>query len=114
MEAPSSMRQGSSRIDRRKGGASSRSGGLPWGGRPMTSAPDEVDLPLDVLERLDRVCERFEDHWRAGGVPRILDYLGGFDGAERRLLFREVLHADAELRRGGGPAPPPPPDRPPR
>jgi hypothetical protein len=68
----------------------------------MTSAPDEFDLPLDVLERLDRVCERFEEHWRAGGVPRILDYLGGFDRVERRLLFRELLHADAELRRGRG------------
>jgi hypothetical protein len=67
----------------------------------MTQTPDEFDLPLDVLERLDRVCKRFEDDWRAGGVPQIPDYLERL-GAERRLLFRELLHADAELRRGRG------------
>src|SRR3954449_6895345 len=66
------------------------------------TTPDELALPLEVLERLDRVCKRFENHWRAGEAPQILDYLEGFDGGERRLLFRELLYADAELRQAHG------------
>jgi hypothetical protein len=70
----------------------------------MTSSTpaDEPDLPLEILERIDAVCARFEADWRAGQVPRLADFLVGLDGAERRLLFRELLHIDAELRKARG------------
>ena len=68
----------------------------------MKPTPDEFALPLELLERLERVCMRFENDWRAGREPRIQDYLEGFDGTERRLLFRELLYADAELRQARG------------
>ena len=33
-------------------------------------------LPLSVAERIDDVCGRFESAWKAGGRPRLEDYLG--------------------------------------
>jgi hypothetical protein len=68
----------------------------------MTSPPDASELPLEVLERLDEVCARFEAAWQGGQEPALADYLTGVGEPERRLLFRELLHADAELRRARG------------
>ena len=38
-------------------------------------------LPLDVLDALDRVCDRFEAAWGRGERPRVEDYLGELDAS---------------------------------
>jgi serine/threonine protein kinase len=68
----------------------------------MTPGQDKSDQRLEVLERLDELCARFEAAWHAGREPRIEEYLAGMEEPERRLLFQELLHADAELRQARG------------
>lgn len=60
-----------------------------------------MPLPFDALERIDRVCTRFEECWRNGPRPDLRDFLAG-DGEERRALFRELLQVELEYRRKGG------------
>src|SRR5947209_7407392 len=48
-------------------------------------------------DRQEQVLERFEDAWRAGGRPRLKDYLDG-GGAERRSLLVDLVHADLHYR----------------
>src|SRR4051794_8226615 len=62
------------------------------------ASPDAARLPLDVVDRLDRICDRFDGAWRAGQTPRIEDYLGEVEEATRPLLFRELLAAEVERR----------------
>ena len=60
---------------------------------------DPGSLPPTVVDRIDRVCDRFEAAWRAGRRPRIEDYLGEAAGPERSALLRELLLAELECRR---------------
>ena len=55
------------------------------------SAYDGASLSLPALERTDRVCLELEAVWRAGQAPRIEDYLGEAQGAERNQLPRGPL-----------------------
>ncbi len=48
------------------------------------------------------MCEQFEAAWRAGGAPRIEDYLAGAEAADRKALLRELVALERELRRRGG------------
>jgi eukaryotic-like serine/threonine-protein kinase len=63
------------------------------------SSGNEESLPLDMLERIDAVCVRFEAAWGAGRSPRLEDFLGEATGAERAALFRELLAVELEYRR---------------
>ncbi len=67
----------------------------------MSSEPDstEFSLPLPVLERIDNRCLEFEAAWKAGEAPRIEDYLGDAQGAERGELLRQLLLLDLDYRR---------------
>ncbi len=56
-----------------------------------------MSLPLDVLERIDEACTRFEEQWRSGARPELRDYLAGA-GPERLALFRELLKVEVEYR----------------
>jgi hypothetical protein len=62
-------------------------------------------LPLDVLERIDRVCDRFEAAWQQGPRPRLEDYLGGFAEEHLPALIWHLLLADIEHRRARGETP---------
>ncbi len=68
---------------------------------------DPRELPLDVLDRIDRACDRFEATWEAGGRPQLEDYLGAVASEYRTALLRDLLAAeiDARLRRGERPEP---------
>ena len=58
-------------------------------------------LPLEALERINRVCVQFEAVWKKenqGQEPRIEDYLGVTEGEERAVLFRELLLLDLDYR----------------
>lgn len=58
-------------------------------------------LSLDVLERIDEVCVRYEQLWRSGAEPNLRDFLTG-TGQERQRLFRELVavELDYRLKRG--------------
>ncbi len=62
------------------------------------------DLPPALGRRIDEVCTRFEAAWRAGATPRVEDYVGGWEGAERLALLRELVPLDADYRKGPGDA----------
>src|SRR5438045_1730496 len=53
-------------------------------------------------EALDRACDRFEAAWRAGERPRIEEYLGGTEGAERAVRARELIAIDLHWRARAG------------
>ena len=69
--------------------------------------PDRSDLPLDVLDALDRICDRFEAAWTRGERPRAEDDLGGLGAAHRPALLRDLLAAELHARRRRGERPEP-------
>jgi hypothetical protein len=58
-----------------------------------------------ALERVDRACDAFEAAWRAGGRPRIEDYLGPAPEPERVKLLEELLKVELEYRARAGECP---------
>jgi hypothetical protein len=78
--------------------------------------PDRSELPLDVLDRIDRACDRFEAALRRGEEPDPADFLGAVAPEYRPALLRDLraAEADARRRRAGGPGPGHDPTRPPR
>jgi eukaryotic-like serine/threonine-protein kinase len=70
--------------------------------------PGRSPSPSPTLAgRVDGACDRFEADWKAGRRPRIEDYLGGSDGAERAARLRELLALEVEFRRRRGDRPAP-------
>src|SRR5262245_16204858 len=55
-------------------------------------------LSLSAAERHDRLCDRFEDIWRAGAAPRIEDLLPEVPADERPALFVALLRVELERR----------------
>ncbi len=51
-----------------------------------------------LWERIDRVCERFEDAWQSGKRPQLEDYLNEVDELERAHLMRELVALDIDYR----------------
>ena len=66
------------------------------------SHPSEASLPPTVVKQIDRVCDRFEEAWKAGQEPRIEDYLGLDPAIEqsgfRARLLVELVMVDLEHR----------------
>ena len=56
-------------------------------------------LPTDVLERVNKTCDDFEQALKRGDFPRIEDYLGEAAGEERKHLLRELLHLELDYNR---------------
>ncbi len=52
--------------------------------------PDRSELPLDVLDQIDRACDRFEAALERGENPRIEDYLGEVSANYRDALERDL------------------------
>ena len=73
----------------------------------MTTDPRRPTLPVDALERINRVCREFEATWKKGQSPRIEDYFDDARGDERSRLLEELLLLDVEYRREKGEAPSP-------
>jgi hypothetical protein len=53
-----------------------------------------------ALERIDRICDRYEDARPAGQRPRIDDYLGEVPEAERPGLLHELLRLERDYLQG--------------
>src|SRR5438552_15739656 len=64
-------------------------------------------FPPGQAGRLDPVCDRFEEAWRAGGSPRLEDFLLEAAEADRPALLRELLALELDYRgrRGERPVP---------
>ncbi|MBV9124208.1 MAG: hypothetical protein JO112_12695 [Planctomycetes bacterium] len=60
---------------------------------------------LSVQARVDAVCLRFEEAWKAGRRPRVEDYLKGTPEADRPVLLRELLRLELEYRGQRGETP---------
>jgi serine/threonine-protein kinase len=73
----------------------------------MTRRTSHLDsaLPLDVLERIDRICDRFEEAWRQGDRPRLEDYLDGVEAGHRLALQDHLLAAEIACRHDLGETP---------
>jgi tetratricopeptide (TPR) repeat protein len=59
-------------------------------------------LSTAALRRVDDLCTRFEDLWRAGQRPRLEEFLNGTQGPERQELLRELLRLERHYRQGLG------------
>src|SRR5262249_25668241 len=88
------------------GGAMSAEGGEV---ARVGSGPDS--LSGTQAEELDRACDRFEAAWRAGGRPRIEDYLEGIAEPLRPALLGELIAVELDWRRRRGERPAPAEDR---
>jgi hypothetical protein len=62
----------------------------------------ETEPEVLALERLDAACDRFESEWKAGGNPRIEDYLANAAQPDREALLAALLAVEIELRRRDG------------
>jgi serine/threonine-protein kinase len=69
--------------------------------------PDRKKLPVDVLDRIDQICDRFEAAWKVGERPRIEDCLGEAAEAYRTALVRDLLAGELHARRRRGERPEP-------
>ena len=67
----------------------------------------EDNLPLELEEQIDRLCDDFEKAWRDGEQPRIEEYLAKLADAPRSTLLTKLLDVELELRRDAGEAPTP-------
>jgi serine/threonine-protein kinase len=64
--------------------------------------PSGDSLSPSLWQRVDELCDRFEDAWKAGQRPRIEDYLGAASEPERCKLLEELLQVElAYCRRRG-------------
>ncbi len=61
--------------------------------------PERAALPLDVLDRIDRIRDRFEAMWEAGQRPLVEDHLGEVDEPYRAHLLHDLLAAELDARR---------------
>jgi serine/threonine-protein kinase len=73
--------------------------------RPEASKPIEETLSIDRARLVNDACERFERAWEADPRPRIEDFLPGPDDPGRRVLLRELIALELELRRDRGERP---------
>jgi serine/threonine-protein kinase len=70
-----------------------------------SSSPNTQPFEESGDERRDRLCDQFEDAWRAGQRPRIEDYVCDQVEPDRSKLFVDLLDLELELRREGGEKP---------
>jgi serine/threonine-protein kinase len=63
-----------------------------------TDREGDGSLPLEVEQRIDAVCVRFEAAWQEACPPRPEDFLGDATGPEREALLRELLQLDLDYR----------------
>jgi eukaryotic-like serine/threonine-protein kinase len=69
------------------------------------STLNEPPVPVNAFIRIDVVCDRFEDEYRAGGNPGLASYLAGVPPELLLPLFRNLLSLDFEYRHRRGELP---------
>jgi WD40 repeat protein len=69
------------------------------------SAKRPRSLPPGLVGRINPVCDRFEDQWLAGAVPRLEEFLPQVDVADRPALVEALLDLELYYRRSRGERP---------
>ncbi|QDU28866.1 Serine/threonine-protein kinase PknB [Anatilimnocola aggregata] len=62
-------------------------------------------LTLAAQQRIDVLCDEFEQRWRAGSRPEVRDYLARARAEDRSALFSELISLDGDYRRERGETP---------
>src|SRR5690242_3616398 len=57
----------------------------------------DAETSLSRARRVDAACDRFEAQWRAGGQPRVEEFLAGADETDRDSLRAALAAVEAEL-----------------
>jgi serine/threonine protein kinase/Flp pilus assembly protein TadD len=60
--------------------------------------PPPNALPYEAYNRIDRLCDRFEQAWASSERPRLEEFLQGVDGLERTVLLQELLRLELQYR----------------
>src|SRR6516164_9473332 len=76
-----------------------RSEALPMNDQPHAAAES---LSRSLLQRIDEVCDRFENAWQVGPRPAIEEYLGSTAEPSHYLLLRELLGLELHYRGQNG------------
>jgi hypothetical protein len=78
-------------------------------GLPPRGGPSDLGAPLTaaMVVRIEEVCDRFEDAWKAGRRPRIEDYLDDTPEPGRSALLRELILVEIAYRVRSGDDPRP-------
>src|SRR5262249_49360521 len=77
-------------------------------GEAAMNSPNDSDnesLSFEAERRIDAVCQRFEDAWKAIHPPRLEDFLGEVTVPERSALLRELLQLELDYRQRNGDTP---------
>src|SRR4051794_19590759 len=75
----------------------------PDGAGPMTLGA----IPIELVDLVDRACDRFEAEYRSGSIPRIEAYLAEAPELARPALLRQLLLLELDMVRPDGPRPGP-------
>lgn len=60
----------------------------------------EKSISLNILERVDGLCLKFEDSWKTGSPPSLAAYVAqALDSRERKLLLKELLALELHFRK---------------
>jgi len=71
-------------------------------GQRLQPAAGDVELPIPLAALVDQTSDRFERDFRAGGQPRIEEYLSELPDSAKALGLRQLLAVELELRRAAG------------
>ena len=73
-------------------------------GPPKNSTPPHSDqsLPIRLAGQVDKLCDEFRQELRAGGHPRIEDYLAKLPEAGHLAGLRELIAEELEHGREDG------------
>src|SRR5438045_2041376 len=65
----------------------------------------DTTTPVSLAQRIDRICNGFEDAWKAGQPHPIENYLVELPYPEQAELLRELLRLEWEYRTRSGQRP---------
>src|SRR5688572_3795193 len=68
----------------------------------MATAQPKIDPAVSVVERVDALCDRFEEAWKSKQRPDLAAYLEPTDGETRAAAFLALLGVEVELRAKAG------------
>lgn len=66
----------------------------------MNSPEDNLEFTLKINRqlRINVACERFEEQWKRGNTPEIVEFLNDCENSDRSGLLRELLSIDSHWR----------------
>jgi serine/threonine protein kinase len=65
----------------------------------MSGTSLSSSLPLDAEQQIDELCDRFEEEWRTGAAPDLVQHLRKAPESLQPFLLRELLPIELHYRR---------------